>query len=144
MARLSLEELLENAGSFHQAAFLCGGSGGAGSVGPDDLVLPFVVNQALAVELYFKALILQETGKLAKGHNLVQLFGDLTPDDQAAIRAGVKARQRIASDFDEDLKNTSDAFTSWRYLHERSTAMLSLNFLTALGDVVRDHATRQS
>lgn len=150
MKRLSLEELLENASSFHQAALRCWSSDAAASIGPDTLVRPYLVNQGVSVELYFKAIILQQTGKFTKGRNLLQLFGALAPSSQSEIREGVKAgRQAHTTSFDDAefdacLESVSEAFANWSYLYEQSSASLYLTFLMTLGDVVRDHASSRS
>ncbi len=94
---------------------------------------------SLALEVYLKLLALlgSHEGHL-KGHNYVELFGDLDGDDQAALQTGWEAFTRatsgwaetlaevrrqhpdlvLAEDFTAMLEENARAFEEWRYCHE--------------------------
>jgi HEPN domain-containing protein len=97
---------------------------------------PALILSAFASELYLKCIVCIETGELAHGHHLKNLYRRIEPSTRRSIEekwdeyvsSPVKQRlyEALASingrpvpvDFDWTLSEGSSAFTSLRYLHE--------------------------
>jgi hypothetical protein len=96
--------------------------------------LPLAILTAFCCELYFKCALFIETGKLAKGHHLYDLFTRLSPKSQARleelwdhIMAGreevmQKTEQamgrKLPRDLRSNLKEANKSFEDMRYLYE--------------------------
>ena len=86
-------------------------------------IAPFVVNSALACELYLKALA-QQFGKPLRGHQLLVLYEALPKLARASIAEQCPA---AASDWGLPpntlirpvLAKLNDSFVEWRYVYER-------------------------
>jgi hypothetical protein len=108
--------------------------------GAPTTALPGIVNSAFASELYFKALVLIESGQSAKGHDLHKLFKLLRPDtrreiesrfDAEAGKTGPRDAKRALEITGYDLKwrfedvivSSAQAFVDWRYLYEEGANM---------------------
>jgi hypothetical protein len=94
-------------------------------------MLPQIVLSAFAIELYFKCLIVLDSGnEPRREHALTELFVDLASDRQTSIRKwfyfthnSVKelidlARVYGSSDFESSLALASRIFDRWRYCYE--------------------------
>jgi HEPN domain-containing protein len=100
--------------------------------GMPQCMFPMVICSAFSLELYLKALILVESGKPAKGHDLKDLFSKTTPESQKIIRASyethktkldamfaaVKGVPAPKTDFDFVLHASAKAFEHFRYAFE--------------------------
>ncbi|HEL5025712.1 TPA: HEPN domain-containing protein [Stenotrophomonas maltophilia] len=102
--------------------------------------VPYLVNSALCVELYLKALSLRH-GKEQRGHDLHKLFLNLPPGAVDAINERLdEARKEVGlpeiPDVTAALETIKDTFIDWRYLHEHeqlgTVPMQELRFLRAL------------
>jgi hypothetical protein len=99
-------------------------------------MVPATVYHALSVELYFKCLIQLESGSPPpQGHSLADLYKKLATATRDALKqvyaevslpvakADTKfaeiTKQPSAAQFDNALAASSDAFTTWRYFHEK-------------------------
>jgi hypothetical protein len=86
-------------------------------------IVPFVVNAAFAIELYFKALAKKHHVTL-KGHELLKLYEGLPPKAIAEIEKAIpgcaKDRKIVSPNFVEYLKELNSAFIDWRYIFEKS------------------------
>jgi len=88
-------------------------------------LVPAVVCAVFGIELSLKAIIAIEKGK-ATGHDLLKLFIKLTPQSKVSIAAALSLeewalRQKIGA--------ISSAFVEWRYIYERGSAHIDLEFL---------------
>lgn len=104
------------------------------------LYVPYLVNSALCVELYLKALSLRYS-KEQRGHDLHKLFLNLPPEAVEAINerleeAKVEVGLPEVPDVVSTLRKIKDNFVVWRYLHEHeqlgTVPMQELRFLRAL------------
>jgi hypothetical protein len=88
-----------------------------------DCVAPFLVNAALAIELFLKA-IAEHHGKSLRGHSLVELFDAQPAAGLSDIKRAFEEAPDDLTDFDEasDLRalfvNLDYAFITWRYVYE--------------------------
>lgn len=86
-------------------------------------IVPFVVNAAFAIELYFKALA-QKHHVTLRGHELLKLYKGLPQEALKEIEQvipGCASDRKIASpNFVEYLKELNSAFVDWRYIFEKS------------------------
>lgn len=104
-----------------QAFYLsCNRAGLNIEVGPNltqSLLSPSVVNYCFSLELFFKALIKNDTNKRATGHKLKDLFAELAQDRQSHIKEqfGTIIQQ---PDFDSFLETISEYFVKVRYEYE--------------------------
>lgn len=97
---------------------------------------PFVVNIALAIELFFKTLAMQH-GKKLHGHEITKLFKKLPSSAKADVEKQLK-RLSSTSQWAGTIKNMQDitamldevdtAFVDWRYLYEDRTKALKITF----------------
>jgi len=122
------------------------------AVGPPALIL-----SAFASEVYLKCIICIETGELAHGHHLKNLYRRIGPRTRSAIEGAwdeyvsSPLKQRlyaalssmngspIPMDLDWTLSEGSSAFTSLRYLHEvedSKTKFLLGDFPNILREVI--------
>lgn len=87
---------------------------------------PFIVNAALAIELYIKTLHMAG-GRVAKGHKLLALY-DTLPEglrrtiDAIAAQSASKFRLESSGNYRECLANLNNAFEQWRYVYELRNA----------------------
>lgn len=79
----------------------------------------FATNLTFACELYFKAILLEEKGKLITGHGLTALFSQLTNETQNALEAEF-SKGKYLRDLSETLKNCNNIFVDFRYLHQNN------------------------
>jgi hypothetical protein len=94
-----------------------------------DYLAPFAVNAAFSIELYLKAIGIQNGIRL-RGHKLLKLYDALPPGARDAV-------DRVAPDFvsrhnleePPDIRKfltaLNDAFTTWRYSYESQTGLLT-------------------
>lgn len=92
------------------------------------LLVPAVVCKAFAIELYFKGIITLENGT-ATGHSLSTLFSRLAAQSQLTLRTQLSLSE---VEFNQKLKDISDAFVEWRYIFESQSANLDAAFLNGL------------
>lgn len=92
------------------------------------LLVPAVVSNAFAIELYFKAIITLESGS-AKGHDLSALFKKISATTQAKLVASIPTN--LAA-FEQKLRDISSVFVEWRYIFEQHSASLDIEFLNKL------------
>lgn len=80
--------------------------------------VPAIVNGAFACELYIKSMLPSDN---SREHNLYELFCKLPVNLQSLIKAEIEC---LVCDKDLTceliLKNLSEAFVFWRYIHEKS------------------------
>jgi hypothetical protein len=88
-------------------------------------IVPFIVNAAFAIELYFKALAKKHDTTL-KGHELLKLYGSLPQkaliEIEVAIPKCANNRKLVSPNFVGYLKELNNAFVDWRYIFEKSGA----------------------
>lgn len=101
------------------------------------LLVPGVVSNAFAAELYFKALLMLEGGP-ASGHDLASLFAKLKDETRKVVREQIGLAE---TDFDDGLGKVAKAFVEWRYIYEAGSIGVNFEFLRnlahAAGDVAR-------
>lgn len=96
-------------------------------------IVPAVVNGVFSVELGIKTLILL-AGEKPSGHNLSKLFGTL---DQATQAALIQATGMASARFHSDLATIAKAFVEWRYIYEKPSTSISMEFLGKLAEAVQ-------
>jgi hypothetical protein len=89
-------------------------------------VIPFAVNAAFAIELYFKTLGFVY-GRNMHGHDLLKLFEKLPAEAKELLRqeiARAPATEGIKDidGFRTEIGRVRHVFEEWRYLHERNNA----------------------
>ena len=152
MKTYTAEKVFKTAAQFHTASIYISSSG---LDGKRKMASAMVVNQAFAVELYFKSLILDQTGSPATGHGLVELFNKVDPATQADIHmkydilrsedptrsyweAPKPAGAGRSLAFVDVLNDGDKAFQQWRYFHEYFTGGAILSwFGGALAEATR-------
>lgn len=85
-------------------------------------LIPYVVNTALCIELYLKALSLKH-GKKLRGHELLELYNELPIEATADIIASIPDALKDAPLDDEPnihefMAVMNDVFIQWRYAYE--------------------------
>jgi hypothetical protein len=114
--------------------------------------IPAVVCAAFAIELAFKCILLVERRESWTGHQLEQLFGQLSRGSQQQIE-GLAAEtsyflllgntQTRTQFFGEVLASLSGVFEDWRYVYEKDTDLaVDLKFLHRLANACLDVAER--
>ena len=86
-------------------------------------IVPFVVNAAFGIELYFKALA-QKHGVTLSGHRLAKLNKALPAPARSGIEAAVPrcaAERNLLGppDFDGYVQQLDNTFVEWRYFFEK-------------------------
>lgn len=104
------------------------------------LYVPYLVNCALCLELYLKAISLRH-GNEQRGHDLHKLYVNLPSTATQAVAARIdEAGEEVGytgiRDVGSILLTIKDVFIDWRYLHEHeqlgTVPMEELRFLRAL------------
>ena len=101
------------------------------------VMIPQIVNAAFSCELLLKAVIIAEEKreKVICEHNLSKLFDMMDSETRNAVR--IKSQ---ISDWDVFLKESSNAFAEWRYLHEKDKVMhISVWDLLRFHSALKDH-----
>lgn len=131
---MNVERAKNSSRSFHKAFQRAMESRSTGTTQVEMLAVPGIVCAAFAIELGFKALLLQK-GAEARGHKLDKLFGKLESAEQAEL---IKVVGITDSDFSKELKAAANAFVDWRYVYE-ATGSVSANvdFLQRLSEAVQ-------
>jgi len=100
------------------------------------LLVPAVTNRAFSIELYLKAILLEENNP-SKGHKLHVLFKELKIETKESI---IKLCNLSSNEVTEKLQNISNLFVEWRYIFELESANLNLEFLKVFSIAVRKSA----
>ena len=98
------------------------------SLGPGQfqmLIVPAIVCRVFSIELYFKAIVTLEGGS-ATGHKLDELYAQLSPNSQTAIRTRASLSE---AELHQKLGEVSKAFVEWRYIFESQSANIDPTFL---------------
>jgi hypothetical protein len=89
---------------------------------------PAIVCAAFSVEIGFKAIILEEGGR-GSSHELFELFKKMSSAAQNLI---VKEVGFDRTAFSVELYKVSQAFAEWRYVYEKKSAQVNIDFLSKL------------
>jgi len=101
------------------------------------VMIPQIVNAAFSCELLLKAVIIAEKKReeAIYEHELSKLFDMMDSKTRNAVR--IKSQ---ISDWDVFLKESSNAFAEWRYLHEKDKVMhISVWKLLRFHSALKDH-----
>lgn len=90
-----------------------------------------VVTKVFAIELFLKFLAAEETNAVPEGHDLLELYKDLSKNSRDAVLQSYRGRRPLI----DVLRENRHAFTNWRYVYEKQGASFSLDF-NGLSDVV--------
>ena len=85
------------------------------------LIMPSLVLQSLAVEIYLKCLVYVDVGSAPRTHDLVELFESLSPGTQAELETVYKAhtqRDYYADNIRKVLVDARNAFITFSYAFE--------------------------
>lgn len=108
-----------------------------------------IVNSAFACEVFIKTLLVfhgvsvEELRKHKYGHDLKNLWGKFKAIDSKTAVSVEQALQAWFNSqnenmFNEFLDNISNAFDYWRYIYEKSSGSINLNFLIGFRKLLRD------
>jgi hypothetical protein len=103
---------------FFRGYELCSGNGLPYENGTPNAPIAGLVCLAFSIELSLKSLLLSEDCA-ARGHDLEDLFGKLTPELQSQI---VTESCITEDSFRANLRNAANSFEYWRYIHEKPGA----------------------
>ena len=97
------------------------------------MFIPALICAAFSAEVGIKALLLQ-SGKPAKGHDLLKLFNSLP----AATKFEIFSNMRMeAPEFAANLRHIRDAFKDWRYMYEfNDERFISIAFVANFASAV--------
>lgn len=135
------QRLLDNAVAFYEAGqrakaeqkiFICEG------VDPRSLGAPQVVCLAFAVELFLKLIGFLEDGKMRGGrggHDLKCLLESLSAGMQSEIEE--KYIYGSVAKVAEEFADLANAFSDWRYVHEKEFLIASPDTLITLAEILR-------
>ena len=106
-------------------------------------VQPFVTCASFSLELYLKCILEIRSQPESKEHSLSALFKLLPSSDQEALLfflRGAYADLSLPIGFLENgLQSMANAFVQWRYLHEKSSASIDLQFLRRMAWACQEH-----
>lgn len=106
-------------------------------------IFPFVVNSALACELFLKSIIMINSTSpiIIKEHKLNKLFDQLPISNQIQIKELFS--KRMKRDFDKLLLEMSDTFVKWRYAYEQNNIEINITGILTLAQVLNEHITER-
>lgn len=97
---------------------------------------PAIVCYAFSIELILKSILLRE-GKSVKGHDLLKLFNNLSPESKLNITSQIESSFQVSLDeFNKNLGEIKNSFNDFRYIHETDHAFANLDFITKLADIM--------
>ena len=102
--------------------------------------VPDIVNSAFACEVFIKSLLVFNGFPLKeiRGHELAGLLKQLETKDLETV---IKVKDSFDSnedEFNDMINNISNAFEQWRYVYEKHSSEIHLNFLRLLRSVLRE------
>ena len=90
---------------------------------------PAIVCYAFSLELLLKSVLLRE-GKSLRGHDLLELFNNLSEESQAFILREAFSNLKLNKyNFNVELDKIKNLFNEFRYIHERDYATANLRFM---------------
>jgi len=93
-------------------------------------IIPATVLTAFTAELSLKTLLDQKQNISVKGHDLKKLFEKVDTSTRTLIKNKTIDKLDISSDQFEDLiNNNKNAFAETRYLHEKASHNMNIQFL---------------
>lgn len=135
------QSLIDQANAFFQAGSRCDANISLSPNVMNTLPAPAAVCFSFSIELYLKLLLHLASIEVKKLHSLADLFAALPLDVQKLAAANYQKIFGVtAEQFAADLKQASDVFVVWRYLHERREAVVSLSVLCHLGQALHQTA----
>ena len=107
---------------------------------------PEIMNSAFSCELFMKALLIYRKFSLKEikkiGHGLQGLWDAIYNeyDELKDVKQSLMEQHCLDTDeeFDELLKNISNAFVEWRYIYEKHGGKIHLGFLRDFQDALRE------
>ena len=104
-------------------------------------IFPYVVNSALACELFLKTIIMINSTprQIVREHELTTLFNSLPTEDQTNIKELFS--RRMKHDFDSLIEEMSSTFVKWRYAYEQETIKINITGILTLAQVLNDYIT---
>ena len=104
-------------------------------------IFPYVVNSALACELFLKTIIMINSTprQIVREHELTTLFKLLPTEDQTNIKELFS--RRMKHDFDSLIEEMSSTFVKWRYAYEQETIKINITGILTLAQVLNDYIT---
>lgn len=104
-------------------------------------IFPYVVNSALACELFLKTIIMINSTptQIVRAHELTTLFSLLPTEDQTNIKELFS--RRMKHDFDTLIGEMSSTFVKWRYAYEQGTIEINITGILTLAQVLNDYIT---
>jgi hypothetical protein len=113
---------------------------------PDSMmfaVQPFVTCAVFSVELYLKCILAIEGQPDRRGHKVAVLFDALSQPSKDGllfyIRGAYKNLGLPMAFLERGLAEMDNAFVEWRYLHERHSASMNLEFLRRIAWACQMH-----
>ncbi len=98
---------------------------------PKPVIIPSIVDNALACELFLKSMIIMNTKKLVKEHSLKKLIYE------ADICLELKNEFKEC-ELDLEIEKIDKAFIEWRYVYERDEIIINNGFLNKLSDALEE------
>lgn len=107
--------------------------------------IPAIVNIAFACELYLKALILRETSKPSRGHNLSALYDKIPTPIRNIVENQFENKCKNPVSLLETLEIHKNSFDNWRYIHEHKNkdSEAYLDNLILAAEVLRNELERK-
>ena len=92
-------------------------------------ILPRILLYSLTIEILLKALYLADTDTQSRGHDIEQLFNNLTPERQQEIIRRMPNQYNDETEFKRVLHDNKDIFVEWRYSYEQEHLECNVAFL---------------
>ena len=131
--------ILNIADDFYKAYLRCGKGDNPqtidGVIKLECLNVPAISNGAFSMELYLKYLIILNRVKKIISHDFTYLFGLLDKGTNEELRKRISAKLDSHMSFDECLRGIDNAFTYWRYIHEKDNLGYGLNMTLKILDI---------
>ena len=109
-----------------------------------------IVNSAFACEVFIKSLLIfnKLTLEDIRGHKLKDLWTKYKEiDNERALLIEKTVNEFFGNDeefvFGESLENVSDAFVNWRYIYEKHSGSIHLQFLRIFREILREHCCKE-
>ena len=108
--------------------------------------VPAIVNGSFAIELYLKSMIKIKKSKMTKTHSIKKLFDMLEKDAKKSVVDKITKGKNLDFTFQESIAALDDAFSFWRYIHEKDNFghgfAKTMTILPIFVDAIREEAKK--
>ena len=139
MAKIDPKSIFDSAESFYLGAKIIFKSAEKQMIDPQSTtfqlpILPCIINMSFSLELYLKFLLEIEKINKTRTHEIAILYNKLPNNIKGKVSNNVRSYQ----EFEDSLKEISNAFEEWRYDYEKEKLSIDIDKINKAITIFRD------